>query len=211
MKRIITIGVFSLLVVPFISSAATVRTEHRASSQSGGVTVSDDSGAATGDQHASVSVQNIVTGTAGHVEITTVKDGVQTTETHDFPVTGNGTTVIMTPAPNPEPPNDDRRPPREDRGSVAVQTVSVSKTNGNTVTTHTSLTTASHATSEARQPAASINRGSVFAFADVVPPGTLSSVSVHAMPLPRINAPDVGSSERSFWSLFARMFSIFSV
>jgi hypothetical protein len=92
---------------------------------------------------ASVSVQNIVTGTAGHVEITTVKDGVQTTETHDFPVTGNGTTVIMTPAPNPEPPNDDRRPPREDRGSVAVQTVSVSKTNGNTVTTHTSLTTAS--------------------------------------------------------------------
>lgn len=128
MKKItpqfVSLAILSILSVPFVSGAASVRTEHRASSQSGGVSVSGGSGVVTGDEQSSVSVQNVITGTQGRVQITTVRDGVQTTETHTIPASGNNGTVIVSPAPPQTPTSDDRRSPRESRTVVSVQTKS---------------------------------------------------------------------------------------
>lgn len=119
--QIISIAILTILSVPFVSGAASVRTEHRASSQSGGVSVSGGSAVVTGDEHSSVSVQNVVTGTQGRVQITTVQDGVQTTETYTIPASGDNGTVIVSPVAPQTPVSDDRRPPRESRTVVSVQ------------------------------------------------------------------------------------------
>jgi hypothetical protein len=116
MKKILTIlSAAGVLTLPFAASAITIRTDHRNST--GGITVSEGSAAATGDESSSVSVSNIISGTRGQVQVTTVRDGVTTTETHDI---NGGSSVVVTPTP---PQNNDNggRTPRSDRGSVAVQ------------------------------------------------------------------------------------------
>jgi len=116
-----------MVALPAASSAITVRTEQRSSS--GGVTVSEGSATVTGDQSASVNVQTVLSGTRGRVQITTEKDGVQTTETHDI---NGGTTVQVTPPPPPSQDNGGRTP-RENRGVTAVQTTNIQQTNAASV------------------------------------------------------------------------------
>lgn len=118
MKKSITIITMGIVALPLISGALTVRTEHRASS--GGVTVSEGAATVTGDQSSSVSVQNVISGTRGHVQITTEKDGVTTTETHTLNGSGGGSVQVITPPPALE--DTSGRTPRENRGLVAVQT-----------------------------------------------------------------------------------------
>ncbi len=119
-KELVALTAVGLLTLPFTGAALTVRTDHRSSS--GGITVSEGSATATGDQNSSVSVQNVISGSRGRVEVTTTKDGVTTTETRE--INGNGSVQVVTPTPQENEPSG--RTPRAERGVVAASHVSVS-------------------------------------------------------------------------------------
>ncbi len=164
MKKVLTIAL-AILALPVVSSALTVRTEQRASS--GGVTVSEGAATATGDQNSSVSVQNVISGTRGHVQVTTVKDGVTTTESHDI---NGGSSVIVTPPQQPAPDTIGRTP-REPRGVVAVQT-SNSGASTQSVTARSSAKTKNMSKN---------SNSSIFALVQVSPNATQQSLSAPAI------------------------------
>lgn len=130
MKKLLLITTVGILTLPFVSGALTIRTEHRSSS--GGVTAAEGSATVTGDQSSSVNVQTVVSGSNGTVQVTTEKDGVTTTETHNINGSGSGGTVIVTPPPTD---NTGGRTPRGDRGTVAVASANTGSNNAQSVST----------------------------------------------------------------------------
>ncbi len=134
MKKILAVATIGLLTLPITSSAISVRTEHRANS--GGVTVSEGGATATGNQSSSVSVQNIVSGTRSHVQVTTVKDGVTLTETEEFQFPGGIVQVITL---TPDSQGDRGRTERGDRENGVLQNNVVISSNVGGSGTHVSV------------------------------------------------------------------------
>jgi hypothetical protein len=207
MNKIIisTIAVASIVALPAVSGAISVRTEHR--SASGGVTVSEGGAVVTGDQSSSVNVQTIISGTRGRVEVTTEKDGVQTTETHDIQ---GGTTVEVTPVP-PASQDDGGRTPRKSRSTAVAQTPGSAhqdtynnrESSGASVQVQTDTSVRGDSLVLVNGGAA----GRVFAVVDI----GHGSLSDSDMPTPVMHAPDTVDMPGIIARLFTRIFTLFGL
>lgn len=211
MKKILTIlSAATVLTLPFAASAITIRTDHRTST--GGVTVSEGGAMATGDENSSVSVSNVISGTRGQVRVTTVKDGVTTTETRDL---NGGGSVIVTPTPPQNNDDTSGRTPRTDRGSVAVQSGTVVSVSNNTPssasvqTTVRSNSSASKSTAKSSlqvsKPAAKLAIASVgSAHTELTSPKIVSKITISD----HDEAADMPATISTF---IARIFSLFGL